>query len=113
MCAGVAEEIEKSTTLEEHLQPPYSFIVHHISLSTLARVGLVLVIGISSYESSLERSLAAASNHCNRRVTLRLGVERQRHLVRGRRPLLVRSSNSEDGAIGDASRLTVVVALSW
>ena len=73
----------------------------------------MLVIGISSCESSLERSLAAASNHYNRRVTLRLGVERQRHFVRGRRPLLVRSSDSEDGAVGDASRETVVVALSW
>jgi len=73
----------------------------------------VLVIGISSCESSIERSLAAASNHCNRRVTLRLGVERQRHFVRGRRPLLVRSSDSEDGAVGDALRETVAVALSW
>jgi hypothetical protein len=69
----------------------------------------VLVIGISS----LERSLAAASILCTRRVTLRLGVERQRHFVRGRRPRLVRSSNSEDGAVGDASRETVAVALSW
>ena len=73
----------------------------------------MLVIGISSCESSLERSLDAASNHCTRRVTLRLGVERQRHFVRGRRPLLVRSSDSEDGAVGDASRETVAVALSW
>ena len=73
----------------------------------------MLVIGISSCESSLERSLAAASNLCTRRVTLRLGVEWQRHFVRGRRPLLVRSSNSEDGAVGDASRETVAVALSW
>ena len=72
----------------------------------------MLVIGISSCESSLERSLAAASNHCNRRVTLRLGVERQRHFVRGRRPLLVRSSDSEDGAVGDALREMVAVALS-
>ena len=54
-----------------------------------------------------------ASNHCIRRVTLRLGVERQRHFVRGMRPLLVRSSNSEDGAVGDALRETVAVALSW
>ena len=73
----------------------------------------MLVIGISSYESSLERSLAAASILCTRRVTLQLGVERQRHFVRGRRPPLVRSSNSEDGAIGDALRETVAVALSW
>ena len=29
------------------------------------------------------------------------------------RPLLVRSSDSEDGAVGDASRETVAVALSW
>ena len=73
----------------------------------------MLVIGISSSESSLERSLAAVSNHCTRRVILRLGVERQRHFVRGRRPLLVRSSDSEDGAMGDTSRETVVVSLSW
>ena len=73
----------------------------------------MLVIGISSCESSLERSLAAASNHCTRRVTLRLGVERQRHFVQGRRPLLVRSSDSEDGAVGDALRETVAMALSW
>ena len=73
----------------------------------------MLVIGISSYESSLERSLAAASNHYNRRVTLRLGVERQRHFVRGRRSLLVRSSDSEDGVVGDTLRETVAVALSW
>ena len=62
---------------------------------------------------ALERSLAAASNHCIRRVTLRLGVERQRHFVRGRRPLLVRSSDSEDVAIGDTLREIVAVALSW
>ena len=73
----------------------------------------MLVIGISSCESSLEISLAAASILCTRLVTLRLGVERQRHFVRGRRPLLVRSSDSEDGAVGDASRETVAVALSW
>ena len=73
----------------------------------------MLVIGISSCESSVERSLAAASILCTRRVTLRLGVERQRHFVRVRRPLLVRSSDSEDGAVGDASRETVAVALSW
>ena len=73
----------------------------------------MLVIGISSCESSLERRLAAESNHCTRRVILLLGVERQRHFVRGRRPLLVISSNSEDGAVGDALRETVVVALSW
>ena len=73
----------------------------------------MLVVGISSCESSLERSLVAASNHCNRRVTLRLGVERQRYFVRGRRPLLVRNSDSEDDAIGDALRETVAVALSW
>ena len=74
----------------------------------------MLVIWISSCESSLERSLAAASILCTRRVTLRLGVERQRHFVRERRPLLVRSSDSgEDGAVGDASRETVAVALSW
>ena len=73
----------------------------------------MLVIGISSCESSLKRSLAAASILGTRRVTLRLGVERHRHFVRGRRPLLVRSSNSEDGADGDASRETVMVALSW
>ena len=72
----------------------------------------MLVIGISSCESSLERSLVAASNHCNRRVTLRLGVERQRHFARERRPLLVRSSDSEDGAVGDALREMVAVALS-
>ena len=73
----------------------------------------MLVIGISSCESSLERSLAVASNHCNRCVTLRLGVERLRHFVRGRRPLLVRSSDSEDSAVGDGLRETVAVALSW
>ena len=33
-------------------------------------------------------------------MTLRLCVERQRHFVRGRRPLLVRSSDSEDGGGG-------------
>ena len=73
----------------------------------------MLVIGISSCESSLERSLSAASILYTRRVTLRLGVERQRHFVRRRRPLLVRSSDSEDGAVGDASRETVAVALFW
>ena len=73
----------------------------------------MLVIGISSCERSLERSLAAAIILCTRRVTLRLGVERQRHFVRGRRLLLVRSSDSEDGASGDASRETVAVTLSW
>ena len=73
----------------------------------------MLIIGISSCESSLERSLAAASNYYTCRVTLLLGVERQRHFVRGRRPLLVRSSESEDGVVGDASRETVAVALSW
>ena len=73
----------------------------------------MLVMGISSCESYLERSLAAASILCTRRVTLRLGVERQRYFVRGRRPLLVRSSDSEDGVVGDASRETVAVALSW
>jgi len=36
----------------------------------------------------LRESLAAASTLCTRRVTLRLGVEWQRHFVRGRRPLL-------------------------
>ena len=30
--------------------------------------------------------------------------------MRGKRPLLVRSSNSEDGAVGDALRETVAVA---
>ena len=75
----------------------------------------MIVIGISSCESSLERSLAAAIILCIRRVTLRFGVERQRHFVRGKRPLLVRSSNSEDGAVGDALRetVTMAVALSW
>ena len=73
----------------------------------------MLVIGISSCESSLERSLAVASILCTRRVTLRLGVERQRHFVREMRPLLVRSSDSEDDAVGDASREIVAVALSW
>ena len=73
----------------------------------------MIVIGISSCESSLERSLAVASILCTRRVTLRLGVERQRHFVRGRRHLLVRSSDSEDGAVDDALRETVAVALSW
>ena len=73
----------------------------------------MLLIGISFCESSLERSLAVASILCTHRVTLRLGVESQRHFVRGRRPLLVRSSDSEDGVVGDASRETVAVALSW
>ena len=75
----------------------------------------MLAIGISSCESTLERSLDAASNHCTRRVTLQLGVEWQQHFMWGRRPLLVRSSDSEDGAMGDASRETVAVAvaLSW
>ena len=73
----------------------------------------MLAIGISTCDSSLERSLAAASILCTHRVTLRLGVERQRHFMRGRRPLLVITSNSEDGAIGDALRETVAVALSW
>ena len=58
----------------------------------------------------MSESLAAASILCTRRVALRLGVERQRHFVWGRRPLLVRSSNSEDGAVGDALRETVAVA---
>ena len=62
---------------------------------------------------SLSESLAAASILCTHRVTLRLGVERQRHFVRGRIPLLVRSSNSEDSAMGDALRETVAVTLSW
>ena len=70
-------------------------------------------LGLAHERVSLSESLAAASILCTRRVTLRLGVERQRHFVRGRRPLLVRSSDSEDGAIGDASKETVVVALSW
>ena len=43
-------------------------------------------------------------------MTLRLGVERQRHFVRGRSPLLVRSPNSEYGVVGDALRETVAVA---
>ena len=52
----------------------------------------------------MSESLAAVSILCTRRVTLRLGVERQRYFVRGRRPLLVRSSDSEDGAVGDSSK---------
>ena len=69
-------------------------------------------LGLALEEVSLSESLAVASILCTCRVTLRLGVERQRHFVRGRRPLLVRSSDSEDGAVGDASRETVVMALS-
>ena len=45
----------------------------------------MLVIGISSCESSLKRSLAAASNPCDPLCDLRLGVEWQRHFVRGKR----------------------------
>ena len=70
-------------------------------------------LGLVLERTSLSESLAAASILCTRRVTLRLGVERQPHFVRGRRPLLVRSSNSEDGVVGDASRETVAVDLSW
>ena len=70
-------------------------------------------LGLAFERVSLSESLAAAIILCTRRVTLRLGVERQRYFVRGRRPLLVRSSNSEDGAVGDTLRETVAVALSW
>ena len=70
-------------------------------------------LGLVLERTSLRESLAAASTLCTRRVTLRLGVEWQRHFVWGRRPLLVRSSNSEDGVVGDALRETVAVALSW
>ena len=70
-------------------------------------------LGLALERVSLSESLAVASILCTCRVTLRLGVEQQRHFVRGRRPLLVRSSNSEDNAVGDASRETVAVTLSW
>ena len=70
-------------------------------------------LGLALERVSLSESLDAASILCTRRVTLRLGVERQRHFVRERRPLLVRSSNSEDSAVSDALRQIVVVALSW
>ena len=70
-------------------------------------------LGLALERISLSESLAAASILCTHRVTLRLGVESQRHFVRGRRPLLVRSSDSEDDVVGDASRETVAVALSW
>src|SRR6185312_5965016 len=64
-----------------------SFIVHHIGLSTLVRV-LSACLGLVLERTSLRESLAAASTLCTRRVTLRLGVEWQRHFVRGkRRPL--------------------------
>jgi len=45
-------------------------------------------LGLVLERTSLRESLAAASTLCTRRVTLRLGVEWQRHFVRGRRPLL-------------------------
>ena len=70
-------------------------------------------LGLALERVSLSESLAVASILCTCRVTLRLGVEQQRHFVRGRKLLLVRSSDSEDGAIGDSSRETVAVALSW
>ena len=70
-------------------------------------------LGLALERVSLSESLATASILCIHRVTLRLGVERQRYFVWGRRPLLVRSSDSEDGAVGDALRETVAVALSW
>ena len=74
---------------------------------------LIACLDLVLERTSLSESLAAASILCTRCVTLRLGVERQRHFVRGRRPLLVRSSDSEDGAVGDGSRETVAVTLSW
>ena len=51
-------------------------------------------LGLALERVSLSESLAAANILCIRRVTLRLGVELQRHFVR--------SSDSEDGAVGDA-----------
>ena len=70
-------------------------------------------LGLALERVSLSESLAAASILCTRRVTLPFGVERQRHFVLGRRPFLVKSYDSEDGAVGDALRETVAVALSW
>ena len=69
--------------------------------------------GLALERVSLSESLAVASILCTRRVTLRFGVERQRHFVRGRRPFLESSSDSLDGAVGDALRKMVAVALSW
>ena len=42
-------------------------------------------LGLALERVSLSESLAAASILCTRRVTLRLGVEWQRHFVRGKR----------------------------
>ena len=70
-------------------------------------------LGLVLERASLREVLLRQAILVIRRVTLRLGVERQRHFVRGRTPLLVRSSDSEDGAVGDALRETVAVALSW
>jgi len=51
-----ARDIEKSTTLEDHLQPPLSFIVHHISLITLVRV-LRAWLGFVLERASLREAL--------------------------------------------------------
>src|SRR6185369_10072248 len=60
------------------------FIVHHIGLSTLVRV-LSACLGLVLERASLREVLLWQAILVIHRVTLRLGVERQRHFVRGKR----------------------------
>ena len=61
---------------------------------------LTACLGLVLERASLKEVLLRQANLVIRRVTLRLGVEWQRHFVRGRRPYLVlKLQDSEDGAV--------------